>query len=144
MTPREEHFWSKVNKTDDCWVWQGGQTPFGYGHFYWHKRRFAAHRVAWELQFGPPVKCILHRCDNPACVRPSHLFEGTRTENMQDCISKGRANHWGNRRRTHCRHGHEFTPENTYRSPNRPESRLCRTCHRLHVRAQRLVLEYAS
>jgi len=86
-------FWSKVIQSDDCWTWHGTVTKDGYGLFsvrVGENRR--AHRVAWELTYGPipPRLFILHRCDNPLCVRPAHLFLGTARDNSRDAQQKGR------------------------------------------------------
>lgn len=86
-----EKFWSKVQKTDECWNWVGSLRG-RYGDFYWKGDRMAAHRFVWELSFGPiPAGlCVLHKCDNPKCVRPEHLFVGTVGDNTRDMIKKGR------------------------------------------------------
>ncbi len=84
-------FWDRVQKTKRCW-WFLGTKPGQYGAFSFQGTRFAAHRYSYELQNGP-IPCglfILHRCDNPSCVRPEHLFAGTNLENIQDAITKGR------------------------------------------------------
>ena len=81
-----------VTQTPACWLWTGYRLD-GYGRF---GRRDGdivyAHRFAWEEAFGavPTGLCVLHRCDTPACVRPSHLFLGTKAENTRDMIAKGR------------------------------------------------------
>lgn len=89
-----ERFWSKVDKSGDCWIWTKGRVGFGYGAFYpsGHKQ-VQAHRFAWELTYGAiPVNLqVLHNCDNPPCCNPAHLFLGTQKDNMQDCNIKGRA-----------------------------------------------------
>jgi hypothetical protein len=71
------------------------------------------HRVAWELEHGPipDGMLILHRCDNPACWAPEHLFLGTQADNVRDMHAKGR--HYAAPKRSHCAAGHEFTPGNT-------------------------------
>lgn len=84
-----------IGAPDECWEWQGAQVRYGYGNstlILQGKRVRGAHRVAWVLQFGPIPNnlCVLHKCDNPPCVNPAHLFLGTRADNIRDCIRKGR------------------------------------------------------
>lgn len=86
-------FWSNVDKGGDCWLWTGRKHRQGYG-FVWRsdlKRQVLAHREAWRLTNGDAGSLhVLHRCDVPACVNPSHLFVGTHADNMRDCVAKGR------------------------------------------------------
>jgi len=87
-------FWSKVEKSSDCWEWRGARkTPGGYGHFRYKGKTLKAHRFAWEAIYGPipPGIHILHKCDNPGCVNPGHLFAGNAKDNACDAVSKGRA-----------------------------------------------------
>lgn len=90
--PMVERFWIKVSKGDGCWIWDsaddGGR---GYGQFWWGKRKYRATHVAWFLTHGKwPEGLMCHRCDNPRCVRPDHLFVGTSKDNSIDCVHKGR------------------------------------------------------
>lgn len=94
----EERFWAKVDKTPghgpegECWVWTACRNPDGYGKVSVNGRVVGAHRAAWERDNGPVPEglCVLHRCDVPACVNPSHLFLGSHQENMRDREAKGR------------------------------------------------------
>ena len=97
-----ERFWAKVNKDGSipahcpelgpCHVWLGSKNSQGYGRFRVGERHVCTHRFAWELVHDPIPEglCALHKCDNASCVRESHLFIGTKTDNMQDMIAKNR------------------------------------------------------
>lgn len=93
----ETRFWEKVDKTSGnagCWLWVGAGTGTGYGHFMERPgREVRAHRFSWQLANGPVPHgmCVLHRCDNPSCVNPAHLWLGTQLENVADMVRKGRA-----------------------------------------------------
>jgi hypothetical protein len=94
MPSHDERFWRKVTRTPGCWIWTGSRTQSGtgYGQFWTKGRLQPAHRVAWEFQNGliPAGKRLLHRCDNKPCVRPSHLFLGSQSDNLVDMVLKGR------------------------------------------------------
>lgn len=86
-----DRFWNKVEKTDLCWLWQGGRHPDGYGIYKVNGQAWQAHRFSSLLDGrNPKGWCVCHHCDNPACVRPSHLFLGTHKDNMRDMMAKGR------------------------------------------------------
>lgn len=87
--PMEERFWEKVQKTPTCWLWLGGHNG-KYGKFWTGTKVVSAHRVAYEIKNGPTDLLVLHSCDVPLCVNPSHLFTGSQSDNIQDCIQKGR------------------------------------------------------
>jgi hypothetical protein len=91
----EERFWGRVRraKGEGCWLWQGRRDRDGYGSLEAFGLRHArAHRVAWQITNGPiPEGMVLcHRCDNPSCVRPDHLFVASQKENIRDSLAKGR------------------------------------------------------
>jgi hypothetical protein len=94
--PLAERFWPLVDKSGECWEWTAARMKTGYGRLAVFtergKTQGLAHRVAYELTYGPipPGMVICHRCDNPACVRPDHLFADTQTANMRDMTAKGR------------------------------------------------------
>jgi hypothetical protein len=90
-----QRFWQRVTQgdPDECWLWTGPTDPNGYGRLRGAGRKVLyAHRVAWTLANGPiPGRLfVCHRCDNPPCVNPSHLFLGSHIENMEDMTRKGR------------------------------------------------------
>ncbi len=117
----EERFWSKVEKTESCWIWTGYKDKLGYGRF----GKDRPYRFAYTLLVGPipPGLSLDHLCRNPSCVNPAHLEPVTHRTNVLRGINPMAQE----ARQMHCKRGHEFTPENTrlYRG-----HRYCRACDR--------------
>jgi hypothetical protein len=91
-----KRFWSRVATAgnDDCWLWTAAKHTQGYG-LCSYRPNARAHRVAWELTKGPipPGMMVCHKCDNPPCCNPNHLFIGTNTDNVVDMELKRRSKH---------------------------------------------------
>lgn len=126
-----ERFWKKVDKRgpEECWTWLASVQTVGhpYGYFRFGKTMKKAHRISWMLNNGeiPEGMCVLHKCDNPRCVNPAHLFIGTQLENIRDRDRKGRTTRH-NSEKIHCIRGHRFSEKNTRIDKN--GWRYCRTC----------------
>ena len=106
--PLVDRFWSRVDKSGDCWIWTAARTFGGYGVIRdvgKDGKIIRAHRLSWELHNGPiPAGIeVCHRCDNPPCVNPAHLFLGTHQDNVTDTVTKGRASGGGARGESHGR-----------------------------------------
>lgn len=88
-----KRFWKYVEKTNGCWLWKAQKNKMGYGRFYPFKpHAVLAHRFMFQIINKSNIKnsYILHKCDNPPCVNPDHLYAGTQKDNMHDCIKRGR------------------------------------------------------
>jgi hypothetical protein len=94
MKSEIERFFAKVKTGAGCWEWQGSLATNGYGQFFRNDGSRQAHRISWEYENGeiPEDLHVCHKCDNRKCVRPSHLFLGTRSDNMKDMVKKFRHN----------------------------------------------------
>lgn len=133
----------------ECWEWVASGDSDGYGQLMVGKRMKKAHRVAWELANGPipDGSFVCHHCDNPSCVRPSHLFLGSNSENMRDMVRKGRLNGGIERLRlrnqalqlkTHCPRGHEYAGANLRIALSRNvPCRHCLACQSIRNRVRR-------
>lgn len=139
-TPIEDRFWVRVREdANGCWIWTGHRLPNGYGRISKslgdrEMVEIPVHRFAYEYVVGkiPEGLELDHLCRNPPCVNPAHLEPVTHRENLL------RGNGWSGRnaRKSACKHGHEFTPENTYRGGER-RGRQCMTCRRLVAQRKR-------
>lgn len=115
-----------------CLEWTGCLNRGGYGRV--GRGQHNASRVAYRLFKGDPGDLLVcHSCDNPICVNPEHLWLGTPSDNMRDCVSKGRHFRSG---QTHCKNGHEFNEKNTYQRPD--GGRRCRACNSRSVKRYKL------
>lgn len=140
----EVKFWPKVNTDGDCWLWTGTIDAGGYGRLKYKGANLRAHRVAYEVAVGPipdglTIDHVCHNrdscsggktCPHRRCVNPDHLTPATAVENMK----RGHGP-LVQERKTHCKHGHEFSEENTYVYPN--GHRRCLTCGRESMRRKR-------
>ncbi len=144
MTELPQRFYDKiVPASGDCWRWTAAKDMFGYGRFNLDGKNRHAYRVAYEALVGPlPEGLELdHLCRIPSCVNPDHLEPVTHKENVR----RGNGPAAINAKKTHCKHGHKFTAENTYRYPkeSRKQSRNCKICRRnsgRQLRARRKAL----
>jgi hypothetical protein len=130
--PLEERLNARLDKSGECWVWLGATRPSGYGVIGIRDNSVGSvHRVSYVLAYGsiPDGLHIDHLCRNRACARPSHLEAVTQAENNRRAGAARRAAN------THCRRGHEFSPENTFQTAK--GARECRTCRNMRERAAR-------
>lgn len=133
-----ERFLSKVNKTESCWIWTGFKDK-GYGRMGWKTpkgyRSIPASRISYMLFRGeiPEGMFVCHKCDNPPCVNPDHLFLGSSKENTHDMVKKGRCKAgWQNAIKTHCIRGHLLSGENLRNTKD--GLRRCKVCHAMAVK----------
>lgn len=123
---------SKLKETPrGCWEIQGFRHKEGYGAMSYRNRQIRAHKLMWMLAVGPIPDgiCVLHRCDNPPCCNPAHLWLGTRGDNLRDMAKKGRHQE---QQKTHCPRKHPYEGANLGYQPN--GARVCKTCTRARHR----------
>jgi hypothetical protein len=117
----------RVNLVTQCWEWQKARQRQGYGVARWLEKKVLSHRLSYELYKGkiPAGLFVLHKCDNPPCCNPEHLFVGTKKDNRHDQIAKGRD---PAKNATHCKRGHEFSESNTLiQSSGRRQCKKCKS-----------------
>ena len=131
-------FFRHITKTNNCWEYSGTSGDNKYGRIWIRGVSIGAHRFAYALGHGidPGELFVCHKCDNPKCVNPDHLFLGTALDNMQDCTRKGRMKGVHPKsRQTQCIHGHDLTGDNLkVREDGR---RNCATCARIRSKNAR-------
>lgn len=123
----------------DCFLWVKNKDKDGYGKIFWANKHWRVHRLMFFLSTGvdPTNKLICHKCDNPSCANPKHLFAGTPLSNMQDKVEKGRLRNQ-HMDKTHCKNGHKFTKKNT-RFTKDMKRRTCEICRKAGVKNRNLL-----
>ncbi len=150
MKTSSQRFWDKVDihsgpihpynpALGKCWLWTASTNGKGYGFFFLDGKNHMAHKIAMILDgsiIKPGNECC-HSCDNPSCVRPSHLFQGTKSDNQRDASTKGRSAK-ENLKKTHCPAGHPYSGDNLLlrTKPNGKQERKCRARHAEKVLAK--------
>ena len=143
LSDREKRFWSFVDPNGQgCWLWHGRRGRATYGAFYFGGVSTPAHRVTFEMAFGPIPEGLQidHLCRTPACVNPYHLDAVTRRENILRGIGKSAEN----ARKTHCPKGHPYSGENLRVRKTKRGRRACRTCENTNRNANRAAKRAAA
>jgi hypothetical protein len=137
-------FWERIDTSGDCWIWTGAKDRYGYGYIHKNSGLVSGwkniHRLIYQVMISdiPSGLFVCHRCDNPPCCNPEHLFLGTIQDNNRDRDQKKRTNIAAavaarvakQLARTHCSKGHDLTPENTIFGKKDHRHRTCRECRR--------------
>lgn len=145
----EKRFADKFTRPrSGCWEWTASKQPSAYGKYWTGDKLVRAHRHSFEVFCGPipDGKYVCHRCDNPACVNPDHLFLGSNSDNMKDCHGKNRLK-GAFKKQTTCKRGHSLDAPTVYVRIDR-NGRIVRTCNvckaiykRAHYSRARRVVE---
>lgn len=144
MTDAPERIWADtffwpnvvVRGKDDCWMWTGQVMGRGYGSLRTARgsRPVGAHRFSWSIRNGrwpSDGMVIMHSCDVPSCVNPDHLSEGTQSQNIQDCVKKGRHVPFRPAKKKICKNGHKLSGDNVeYVLSRGTPTRRCIKCSR--------------
>jgi hypothetical protein len=134
--PIMDRLWARIEEKDGCWLWLGTVSQQGYGKMKVGGVTRRVHRVAYELYVGPiPTGLVLdHLCRVRNCVNPDHLEAVTQHENLSRGVKTTVARAALS---THCPHGHEFTPDNTYHTSYGRKCRICRRESKRQYRARK-------
>ncbi len=121
-----KRFFNKVKKTDNCWSWLASSNGRGYGEFSWQSKKHYAHRWSYYYHYNiePGELLVCHKCDNPSCVNPEHLFLGTYLDNNRDCKAKGRNKSLKGK----CSKGHSVSGNN--KGIHKQGHSYCKICNR--------------
>lgn len=138
---RRWHKWFKIADGNTCWEWSGPRINHGYGIVTRHGRKTLVHRLSYERYVGPIPNGlnVLHRCDNPPCANPSHLYAGTQQQNIIDSYSRNRRNpetavkaaHRALAERKTCKRGHPRSHFRQWKNGNGRTTLRCITCKRI-------------
>ena len=133
---------TSVNSETNCWEWQASKDDSGYGQIQIDRILYRVHRLSMMMKFSTEWSAnitdlmdfhVLHKCNNPCCWNPDHLYVGTAKDNALDRVKIGKGSQYSNI--TYCVNGHEFTEENTYYSVLKDGThRRCRECRKLNQR----------
>jgi HNH endonuclease len=130
---------NRYDPVTGCWNWTATRNNKGYGKMRYLGKNQYLHRLSAHFYLGYDLKSpliVCHRCDNPACFNPKHLFIGTRKDNSRDCVNKGRYD--GPKPWTHCKRGHPLSGDNLYVRKDTGRN-VCRTCSVIRRKGLHLV-----